>query len=422
MVALVVFLVLVCAPSVMATTYYVAKTSSSDANTCVQAQSAGTAKLTINGGAGCLNAGDTLIVKAGNYTETLINALPSGTAGSPTILQSEVQRGAVMFTDTIGTNEWCTICLRDRSYITIDGMVLDGSNSNHVAHVYLNGTNHHIVIQNNEIRYGTGHCTYTDNPMGIATNTDQSFITVTGNSIHDISRGVGSGCAFYGYGMYFHANDSLIENNEIYNNAGFGIHGYNAISQTGEGTRTVIRNNSIHHNGLDSGESGVLFASGGNDNLFYNNLVYANAANGIQVDGYGVGSNNNKLYNNTFYANGGNCIQLGAGGSGSPSNTIIRNNICYGNGNDIINSSGDTHTVQDHNLLGTNPLFVDAAASDFHLQIVSPAIDAGVTWSAVVGSDTFSSSYQGPAPDMGALEFTPSVAPPSPAAFMFLFR
>ena len=53
-------------------TYYVAKTGQ-DGNTCAQAQSRSTPKLTIKAGLACLAGGDTLIIKAGTYTETFVN-------------------------------------------------------------------------------------------------------------------------------------------------------------------------------------------------------------------------------------------------------------------------------------------------------------------------------------------------------------
>src|SRR5262245_12116041 len=76
-------------------TYYVAKTGS-NSNSCANARSQSTPKLTINAGAGCLNAGDTLIVKSGVYNEALNDVIPSGIAGNPTIVKSEVQYGAVI--------------------------------------------------------------------------------------------------------------------------------------------------------------------------------------------------------------------------------------------------------------------------------------------------------------------------------------
>ena len=58
-------------------TYYTAK-SGSNSNSCAQAQNVSTPKLTIGAGIGCLSSGETLIVKAGTYNESL-DSTPSGT-------------------------------------------------------------------------------------------------------------------------------------------------------------------------------------------------------------------------------------------------------------------------------------------------------------------------------------------------------
>ena len=86
--------------------------------------------------------------------------------------------------------------------------------------------------------------------------------------------------------------------------------------------------------------------------------------------------------------------------------TTIRNNICYRNGVDAITNIGGTNVIQDHNLLGTNPLFVNAAAQDFHLSAGSPAINAGVVMPGLL--------YNGSVPDLGALESGTSGPLPAP--------
>src|SRR5215471_3311661 len=55
--------------------YYVGK-QGADANSCIQAQSVTTPKLTISSGASCLNPGDTLFVRGGLYAEELSNVIP----------------------------------------------------------------------------------------------------------------------------------------------------------------------------------------------------------------------------------------------------------------------------------------------------------------------------------------------------------
>jgi hypothetical protein len=70
-----------------AATYYVAK-SGNNSNSCTQAQSESTPKLTLAAGAACLAAGDTLYIKAGTYSEPLQSIrLPTASswAGATTI-------------------------------------------------------------------------------------------------------------------------------------------------------------------------------------------------------------------------------------------------------------------------------------------------------------------------------------------------
>ena len=66
---LVLCILVVCATlpgAALGTTYYVSK-SGNDGNSCAQAQSPSTPKLTFASGLTCLSAGDTLIVHAGTY-------------------------------------------------------------------------------------------------------------------------------------------------------------------------------------------------------------------------------------------------------------------------------------------------------------------------------------------------------------------
>jgi hypothetical protein len=85
----------------------------------------------------------------------------------------------------------------------------------------------------------------------------------------------------------------------------------------------------------------------------------------------GTTGTNVKVYNNTFYNNALDIYAL-SGGSG-----YIQNNIAYPRGASI--ASGYVTS----NNLTTDPLFVNASANDFNLQLSSPAIDKGVLLSQV---------------------------------------
>jgi hypothetical protein len=77
---LIVTVILVTPSTATAATYYVAKTGS-DNNSCSSTQSASAPKLTIKGGLSCLRAGDTLLIRAGTYGESIYNP-PSGSSWS----------------------------------------------------------------------------------------------------------------------------------------------------------------------------------------------------------------------------------------------------------------------------------------------------------------------------------------------------
>jgi len=110
-------------------------------------------------------------------------------------------------------------------------------------------------------------------------------------------------------------------------------------------------------------------------------------------------------YNNTVYTVSSNMMSFyGGSDSGHISNVSIyvENNIFYnptarGGGGYVVwdyNDNFQTSPIGPHDL-SVDPMFVNAAANDFHLQDGSPVIDKGTN----VGLP-----YNGAAPDMGAFE------------------
>ena len=344
---------------------------------------------TINAGIRCLKAGDTLIVQAGTYDE-LIGTLPSGTAGNPTILKSEVQYGAVIQPSASRQSQLFNgvgiIFFQQKDYITIDGLVVDAVNLTHVE-LISNGSadeagagSGHISIINNELK--NGHDGGYPNSFGITVEAASHDWYIARNKVHHIGADAvipTSQNSRQSYGMYYTGQNSILEDNEISHCGGFGIHQHNAVAASGGSSGNIIRKNRIHHNGVQVVQGGMLYAAGGTNNVLYNNLVYNNGAEGLIIGGYGVASTNNHVYNNTWYGNGGTCIRVGSGDKG-PSGTVIRNNICHQNGSDTISQFNDTNTIRDPNLLDTPPLFRStmAAAADFHLQPGHPLRGAGI--------------------------------------------
>jgi len=376
-------------------TYYVAKTGS-DNNSCSSAKSQSTPKLTIAAGASCLSPGDTLIVKAGTYTERLDNPLPSGSAGAPTTMQANT--GDVVTIQPPSATDVSALLIFQRQYLVIDGFVIDLTNSTNTGILVVGDTTNNIIIQNNEIKNMPPPVSPGNGGAGIALRPNTTAITVRNNHIHHMASAV-TDASNNTHGIYITNVSSIIEGNHIHHVASHGLHMYNAEAST-TAHDNILRNNLVH----DSGSRGLLLGSGDN-NVAYNNILYRNGVGdnreAVNIGGYGNFATNNKLYNNTIYNNNGVCVQLG-----SPDGTIVRNNICYQNGTDAIVQSNDSNSTIDHNLLGTDPLFVNAAAQDFHLGAGSRAIDAGVVMPGL--------SYNGSAPDLGALESGTSGTLPAP--------
>src|SRR5713101_2202123 len=179
-------------------------------------------------------------------------------------------------------------------------------------------------------------------------------------------------------------------------------------SNAGASSHIRLQNDEIKnsHNGM-----GVLITndpSTGNNtdyNEFINDKIHNNGSNSLEHGLY-INSNHNlidscDIYNNTVYNN-----NLGAAGIDINwgTKTVVENNISFQNANGDYMDNG-TGTVQEHNLLAKNPLFVTPAGNDFHLQAGSPAIDAGVTLTQVPVDFDGLKRPQGIAYCIGAYEF-----------------
>jgi len=125
------------------------------------------------------------------------------------------------------------------------------------------------------------------------------------------------------------------------------------------------------------------------------------------------GSSGGQLMNVTVSGNDSATGFDGAEVEGPVSGFPIVNSIFWGNGTSNANLAGSnldvTYSDVGSGWTGTgnidaDPLFVDAANGDYHLQVGSPCIDAGMPASAP--THDIEGTPRDPAPDMGAYEWT----------------
>ena len=362
-------------PQEGAQTYYVA-TNGNDSNP-------GTASepfRTINQGVSVLGPGDTLFVKSGTYAESLYDVIPSGTSWAKPVTLAAYPGDVVTIKPSSGNK---VIRFTRSQYIIIDGFVLDGAN---VATNVIKITKeaHHIRIQNSELRGAPSQGILVTNYGSINSDYNE-FINL---DVHN------NGTTNLDHGLYITTRNNLIDRSSIHHNAGYGVHIYMGGCNNCA-NNNIVSNNAIYDNASAGSWGPGIILSSGSGNLAYNNLIWGNAG-GIQV-AYRV--SDAQVYNNVVYANDNYGIRI----QSDSVNAIIRNNIVYQNGSETISDAG-SGTIQDHNLVETDPQFVDAPAHDFHLQPTSPAIDTGTALSEVPYDFDGISRPRGAGFDIGAYE------------------
>lgn len=393
-----------------ATQFFVA-TTGSDSNTCGQAQSVSTPKLTPIEGCKCLSAaGDRLTIKAGTYSganamiyETTCT-VPNGTAGNPTIIEGEGSQGCaithtcstILKPSTTGSN------LEDASYVTWRLMEIDGTNNvaddNGIrlgASADLAGD--HIVLEDLDIHHHGNH--------GVFVKTGLTNLTMSRLSLHHNGRLND----FQGHGCYCGGDDILFEDGDVYSNGGVGsntvgIQFYTDDAISGAtADRPILRRTKIHDN------QGPGLALDGDDGLIYNNLIYGNASDGVQA-GY-TRSLRTLLYNNTIYGNAGYGIYVGK--FGDASNSVLTNNHVIGNGTNIAVDAGTSSVTQTTNRSTGSITDCTVSTSDFSPNGASSSCnDAGTTVAAVTADFIGTSRPQNGTFDIGAYEYIVTASAP----------
>ena len=413
------------------TTFYTEKTATcagcSDANTCLQAQTAATGKATINGGILCLAAADTLEVGNGSYNEYLrtattgcpagftCNPIPSGTgAGGRTVIQAKAGHSPVIKPTAQAPSGASAIVYFNKTtasaYIDIGaigrGFLLDASTCSGYpgttgicANVVIgesSGLTNNIRILGNTLHYG--HWASGAGCLLIFRWAHTN--TIGGNTFWRCGRNSAN------HGIYVTTSDNILEDNLISESGGLNITIYKSPSLPWPHHSNIIRRNTLHTNAIASDQSANL-GIGGDTNLVYANVLYGNKNGGLVVK-YGTPTGN-KIYNNTIYGGTSYGISIGA----DAVDTDVRNNIVSATGTGIIDAS--TTTIREKNLgcatceLTANPQLV-SPTTNMHLQATSPAINAGANLTATVVFDRDGTPYNVPM-EIGAYNAGTTVIP-----------
>jgi parallel beta-helix repeat protein len=241
---------------------------------------------------------------------------------------------------------------------------------------------------------------------GGAISADRSTLRAYSNTmVHNQARS--GGALRFGNNVNAIVDGNVIAENDVTGSGG-GAHIYNSV--------VTFTNNTITENEIDGN------GSGGGTNIydsvatFVNNIIASNSGNeSWNGDGLAIRGpeSDARVVNNTIFSNTAEGIDASDGAE-----VLVRNNIIANNNGGIHNwESGATFSV-DHNArwnnnwtnvtMGTgdieaDPVFVDAANGDFHLQMDSPCIDAGNPTGAPALD--IEGKPRDAAPDIGAYEW-----------------
>jgi hypothetical protein len=257
---------------------------------------------------------------------------------------------------------------------TITGNVITGNHAPSCSGIYINGGS--PIIKNNSITGNTQIGSSGGGGGGIyatGSNTTPGAPLITGNTItnNSLNNGGNGGGILADYFSTPTIQDNLIQGNSVYNDGGgIAVRTYNA---------SIIVQNIIANNTSGAGGSGgglYIFASSSLPaNNFANNTIANNSAydrsSGIFVGGF---PQMIMITNNIVVAVTGQ-TSVTCDATYSPISAKFSHNNAYSLSGIAWAGKCDTTTYPGN--IASDPQFLNAQNADFHLQVTSPAIDAG---------------------------------------------
>jgi hypothetical protein len=312
---------------VKATTYYLAGTGA-DSNSCASAQMATAPKATFASAWGCLNAGDTLIVQNGTYTNASPPSGKQGTASAPITLQAAVDGGSVISG---------TLSLVNVAYLNFTGFKVTSPNASVYARSAGRGlVTHHVAFRRCGFQTTT---TAEDGGVDFSDGTHHMLIEDSwawGGGRYTISCYGGPGGSPPNLGCDYNTYRRIVIRMGPASSAGGNPEASLALYYA---SNNIVENVIAVDGVQDSDSSNAAFyltAHGEppqvSGNKFYGVIAMNNRGEGWYLDHNGTGGEN-ELRNSILWKNGGGAISLYASMPNQCANNIIDHVTAGGTGN-----------------------------------------------------------------------------------------
>jgi parallel beta-helix repeat protein len=362
----------------------------------------------LNAASGAANPGDTVLIRGATFT-TRFTPQKSGSAGAPITFQNYPGETVTITLESGGMQPG--IELTDRHYLVLNGINVD--NALMWAQI-LNSTNN--VFKNG--RYTRARDTGSRGGFRLVGSDYNQIVNnvfedgndnlYLENSNRNRVEGNTLNLARHTLLVLACSSYNVIRANKLANTSQKGAEVFDCegvVESLYDDTMQIVKFDSARRNLWEDNSFTATRASSnisdynaiqyaGQEGIVRNNLFYDNLGGGLGLQVYnGEAEYNygNRVYQNTFYAN--RCFGIWGGWPAGIryENNVIVNNIIFGNrncgntgANDIQNNAPAANTFINNPT--TDPSFLDAGSRFLRQSGGSPAINAGVFLTTVVGS------------------------------------
>ncbi len=287
----------------------------------------------LSGGNGKVQVGDTIWLRQGTYHGTFYSGL-SGVAGSPIVVRAYPGERATIDGGTGGANRIETLTVSGRFTYYWDLEIMQSSTARlgeagtgtplRPTGVYIQQSAHDLKFINLVI-HDTGHGFYTENT---AHNIEiYGCIIFNGGNENSATGGRSDG-----HGIYIKGDGvgwKIARDNVIFNQFGFGIHGY---AESGQALKNLVFDgNAIFNNGTPSDYDNPNLQLGGtvvadNDSVTNNSLYYSPGVGYLNARiGYNATANGTALVRGNTIVGGSQTFDFGYW-----ANLTVQNNLIQG--------------------------------------------------------------------------------------------